>query len=174
MALTAKQRKQKQLAREQEELRMQPDSTYEFLKTPFHEFAEEDPNWNSVTLSFELMGMEAPLFEDDRGPEAFAPDFCFSTDEDRNDAFRGYAGSVGRAEVMVDSLLDAAIELAGVIQSYKRKALLASRNEIEIADLSDPIKRREALDANTRISRIEEVLDKNVRRTLPQWKVKGL
>ena len=174
MALTAKQRKQNQLAREQEEMRVQPDSTYEFLKTPFHEFAEEDPNWTSVTLSFELMGMEAPVFEDDRGPEAFATDLCFATDEDRDDSFRGYAGSIGRAEVMVDCLLDAAIELAGVIRSYKKKALLIRRNEIENADLSDPNKRREALDANTRISRIEEVLDKNVRRTLPQWKVKGV
>ncbi len=120
------------------------------------------------------MGLEPPTFEDDRGPEAFASDVCFRTDEDRDDAFQGYAGSIGRAEVMVDYLLDAAVELADVISRYKKVALKVRRAEIEAADLSDPDKRREELDAITRIARIEEVLDKNVRRTLPQWKVKGI
>lgn len=174
MALTAKERKQKQLEREQEQLRVQPDSTYEFLDTPFHQFVEESPNWSSIDLLFDLMGLEPPTFEDDRGPDAFAADDCFSTDEDRNDTFRGYAGSIGRAELMVDFLQDAAIELASEINRYKKRALKARRAEIEAADLSDPEKRREALDAITRISRIEEVLDKNVRRTLTQWKVKGI
>lgn len=174
MALTAKERKQKQLEREHEQLRALPDSTYDFIDTPFHQAIEDGMSLSDVELMFDLMGLEPPVFEDDRGPEAFAADGCFRTDEDRDDAFRGYAGSIGRAEVMVSHLLDAAIELASVINRYKKQALKARRAEIEAADLSDPDTRREALDAITRIARIEEALDKNVRRTLPQWQAKGL
>lgn len=57
MALTAKQRKQNQLAREREAQRVMPDSTYEFLHVPFHEIAENDPIWSNVTLRLELIGM---------------------------------------------------------------------------------------------------------------------
>ncbi len=174
MALTAKQRKQNQLAREHEERRKLPDATYEFLKIPFHEEAENDSNWSSVTLSFELMGIDAPVFEDDRGPEDFAMEFCFATDEDRDETFAGYSGSIGRAELMVDFLLDAAIELAGVIRNYKKRAISAQRKEIEEADLSDPDDRRKAMETIARLARIEDVLDKNVRRTLPQWIAKGI
>ncbi|KIN71150.1 hypothetical protein [Sulfitobacter guttiformis] len=174
MALTAKERKQNQLAREQEELRKQPDSTFEFLDTPFYQAVEDGMSLSDVELMFDLMGLEPPVFEDDRGPTAFASDVCFLTDEDRDEAYQGYAGSIGRAEVMVDHLMDAAIELAGVIKHYKKHALKKKRAEIEAADLSDPDKRREALHTITRIARIEEALDKNVRRTLPQWMVKGI
>jgi len=174
MALTAKERKQNQLAREQEDMRRQPDSTYEFLDTPFHRFIEERMSLSDVELMFDLMGLEPPTFADDRGPEAFASDGCFRTDEDRDDAFQGYAGSIGRAEVMVGHLMDAAVELADVINRYKKQALKKRRAEIEAADLSDPNKRREALETATRIARIEEALNKNVRRTLPQWMVKGI
>ena len=131
MALTAKERKQKQLAREQEELRKLPDSTYDFLETPFYVAAEDNPNWSNVSLSFELMGLEPPEFEDDRGPADFAHEHCFATDEDRADAFEGYCGSIGRAEAMVDFLLDASIELASVINTYKKQALRDHRQQIE-------------------------------------------
>lgn len=68
---------------------------------------------------------------------------------------------------MVDCLMDAAVELAGIIQTYKRNAIAARRIEIEAADLSDPDTKREALETITRLSRIEDVLNSNVRRTVP-------
>ena len=174
MALSAKERKQNQLAREQEELRVMPDSTYEFLQMPFHAYLEDDANWSNVTLSFDLMGIEAPSFEDDRGPEEFPFEGCFRTDKERDDAFQGSSGSVGRAEVMVGLLMDAAVEMAGVIQAYKKKAIAEQQRKIEAADLSDPEIRRKAMETIARLARIEDALDKNVRRTLPQWKVKGI
>ncbi|WP_394198547.1 hypothetical protein [Litoreibacter albidus] len=174
MALTAKERKQKQIAREQEDLRKLPDSTYEFLRTPFYVAAEDNPNWDNVILSFALMGLEPPIFENDQGPESFADQDCFATDDDRADAFEGYRGSIGRAEAMVDFLLDASIELASAINSYKKQALRDHRQQIENSDLSDQETRREALGTIARLARIEDALDKNVRRSLPQWKVKGL
>jgi hypothetical protein len=174
MALSAKERKQKQLAREQEELRVMPDSTYEFLQMPFHAYLEDDANWSNVTLSFDLMGIEAPSFEDDRGPAEFPVEGCFGTDEERDDAFEGLSGSIGRAEVMVDLLMEAAIEMAKVIQTYKRKAIAEQRRKIEVANLSDPEIRRQAMETIARLARIEDALDKNVRRTIPQWKVKGI
>jgi hypothetical protein len=125
---------------------------------------------SDVALCFDLMGPEPPVFADDPGPEAFASDLCSRTDEDRDTALRRDAGSIGHADVRVDHLLVAAVELADGIRRKKGIALKEQHAEIENAD-SD--KRREAPSAITRTARIEDVLSKNIPRTLPQQKIKG-
>ena len=75
---------------------------------------------------------------------------------------------------MIDLLLEAASELANIVNRYKRDELAARRKEIEESDLSDPEERRTAIDNITQITRIEAELSKNVRQTLPIWKIKGL
>ena len=174
MAMTAKERKQKQLERERDQLRKTPDSTYPFLKIPFFERTEDDGNWSSVDLCFELIGMDPPAVDDDRGPEAFAHDVCFATDEDRQEAFQSYEKSIGRAEFMMDMLLDAATELASIINNHKRSELKSRLKELETADLSDQSERAEALKKAAVISKLLEDLDKNVRRTFPVWTLKNL
>jgi hypothetical protein len=174
MAMSAKERKQKQLKREQEGLRLLPDSTYPYLATPFYQHLEMDPNWSSVTLAFDLLGIEPPDFKDDRGPEAFARQECFATDEDRTEAFNGSSGSIGRAEVIVGVLLDAASELASIINKFKLQELKQRLDEVEGTDFSDPALRKEALEAVVHIGKIKDELSKNVRKTLPLWQVKGV
>ena len=172
MAQSAKERKQAQLERDQKALARKKDATYPFLKTPFFERLENDGNWSSVELCFDLLGIDPPVFENDRGPEDFASDACFSTDEDRAEAFESSEKSIGRAEVMVDMLLDAAMELSHIINRYKQDELRKRREEWERSDLSDPNRRGEALQAAAEIAKLQEALQKNVRRTFPVWRVK--
>lgn len=174
MALSAKERKQAQIERERALLAKKPDATYPYLRVPFFERLDADANWSSVEMCFDLLGIDPPIFEDDRGPEDFANDACFSTDEDKVDAFQSSKGSVGRAEVMVDLLLDVAIELSGIINNYKREELRERREELAGADLSDPDARVKALETAAEIAKLEELLQKNVRRTFPVWRVKHL
>jgi hypothetical protein len=174
MAMTPLERKQKQLDRERDALRVMSDSSYSYLSKPFFERLEQDPNWSSVQLCFELMGIEAPEFHDDRGPAAVALEHCFSSDEGRDEAFSGYEGSVGRAEAMVGLLLDAAMELASIIQAHKLIELDARLREIEALDLSDPDERKGAFEAAVHIGKVKDALNGNVRRTIPQWQVKGV
>lgn len=172
MALSAKERKQAQLERERQALVRKADATYPYLKTPFFERLENDGNWSSVEMCFDLLGIDPPMFDDDRGPEDFASDACFSTDEDRVEAFQCSKNSIGRAEVMVDMLLDAAMELSHIINRYKQDELRKRRDELEKSDLSEPNRRGEALEAAAEISKLQDELEKNVRRTFPAWRVK--
>lgn len=172
MALSAKERKQAQLERERQALTRKMDATYPHLKTPFFKHLEKDGNWSSVELCFDLLGIDPPVFDDDRGPEDFASDACFSTDEDRVEAFQSSENSIGRAEVMVDMLLDAAMELSHIINRYKQDELRKRRDELEKSDLSEPNRRGEALEAAAQIAKLQDELQKNVRRTFPVWRVK--
>ncbi|MBM2323030.1 MULTISPECIES: hypothetical protein [Marivita] len=174
MALSAKERKQKQLERERQAMARMKDATYPFLKTPFYKHLEKDGNWSSVELCFGLLGIEPPVFEDDRGPEEFADSACFATDEDLIEAFQSSEKSIGRAEVMVGVLLDAAMELANIINTYKSEELKKCREELERSDLSEPERRREALETSAQLARLQDELDKNVRRTFKTWTVKLL
>ncbi|QFT97428.1 hypothetical protein FIU85_08960 [Roseovarius sp. THAF8] len=172
MALSAKERKQAQLAREKQALVRKKDATYAYLKTPFFKCLENDGNWSSVEMCFDLLGIDPPVFDDDLGPEAYASDTCFSNDEDRLEAFQSSEKSIGRAEVMVDMLLDAAMELSHIINRYKQDELLKQRDALEKADLSEPNSRSKALETAAEIAKLQDELQKNVRRTFPVWRVK--
>ncbi|VVT16314.1 conserved hypothetical protein [Roseovarius sp. EC-HK134] len=174
MAMSARERKQKQLENERRELARQMDATYPYLKVPFFEYLSEDGNWTSVQLCFDLMGFEPPFFEDDRGPADVAGEDCFDDEEQRIETFKSSEKSIGRAEVMMDLLLDAAMELSGIINSYKQGELQKRRQELEQADLSDPEQRSMALQDAAEIARLQEELQKNVRRTFQTWRVKVL
>ena len=170
MALSAAERKRRQVERERLAMQRRPDSTYEYLSKPFYSYLDEDPNWSSVTLSFDLMGIEAPAFLDDSGPESFVINDALGDDE--GTGFESFERSIGRAEVMVDLLLDAAVELSGIINRFKTDELKRYLSEIEQSDLSDQAAKALAMKEAVHIAAIQKELEKNVRRTFPQWKVK--
>ncbi len=174
MALSAKERKQRQLAREQEEARKLPDSTYRFLKTPFYKHLEDDPNWSSVEMVFDLIGIDPPDFADDRGPEHFVGEGIYADDQDLSDVFAASKGSIGRAEVMVGCLLDAVSEFSQIINNYKKRELSQRLAELESKDLSNSEDRKVALAEAADIAKLQVELAKNVRRTFPQWLIKGI
>lgn len=174
MAMTANERKRAQIQREQEALRSMPDSTYPYLSVPFFEYLEEDPNWGDAEQCFERMGIMPPRFDDDRGPVDVAFEDAFRTDEERIAAFHGSERSIGRAEVMVGQLLDAASGLSQIINKFKKAELNRVLVGIQERDLTDPDVRKATMDEVVHIARLQEELEKNVRRTFPQWEVKIL
>ena len=172
MAMTANERKRAQIQREQEELWQMPDSTYPYLSVPYFEYLEDDPYWDDAQQCFERMGIMPPRFDDDRGPVDVAFDDGYKTDEDKIEAFKGSERSIGRAEVMVGQLIDAASELARSINKFKRKELEKSLAQIQQRDLTDPQIRATTMAEVVSIARMQEELEKNVRRGFPQWVIK--
>lgn len=174
MALTANERKRAQIAREQEALRQLPDGTYTYLSMPFHQYLDQDGNWSDVQQCFEMMGINPPQFQDDRGPADFAFDDIFGSDQDKIETFKGSENSIGRAEVMVGQLLDAASGLSQIINKFKQTELNRALAEIHQRDLTDPDIRKATMEEVVHIARLQEELQKNVRRTIPQWEIKIL
>lgn len=137
--------------------------------TPFHAWLAEHGDWDSgVDLPLALAGIAAPEFTDDRGPEDFVLNGAI---EGVDEPFGVASDSLGRAEVMVGCLIDAAAALAEMISSYKQQQIRHRIAQIEGMDLSDPAVRKRALAENVRLHKMLNRLGKKVRWTFPEWKV---
>lgn len=140
------------------------------FRTPFYELFGGSGHDLDFELALALAGIPAPEFEDDSGPEVFAlRDATVGVD----DPFGGAKGALGRAEVMVGCLIDAAVSLAALVNEYKRTEIRTRIREIEESDLSDPQVRRAAFKEVTRLNKMLDQLSKQVRWTFPQWKEPG-
>ena len=125
-----------------------------------------------LSYYFDEMGMKAPEFENDNGPEAFSEDVF--PKEVLHEIFPDLShGSLRRAEFMVGSLKEAAGVIATTVNIYKRNEIKARLAEIEASDLSDAQTKKAALKEATRLNKMLDQLNKQVRYTLPQWKVTG-
>ncbi|WP_028717161.1 hypothetical protein [Paracoccus sp. J39] len=164
--------RQRQKEKRQQEL-TQATAPQDVFREPFFQVFPPDEQVSSqYCQSLELAGITAPLFEDDRGPEAYTLDdldeleakFVFGEDS---------GTSLGRAEVMIGCLIKAAEGLADEVNTYKRTEIKARLAEIEASDLSDPAKKKAALKEATRLNKMLDQLDKQVRWTFPAWKVTG-
>ncbi|MBB3566088.1 hypothetical protein [Rhizobium sp. BK491] len=132
------------------------------FKAPFHEFMGDF--WNDVTTYLEWSGVkEIPDYVADGDTD---PDWNPETDGPNR-------GALGRAERMVGLYLDAASTLADYINRYKVQEINARLAELEVADLSDTQARKQAVADIVRLTKFRDQLSKQVRWTLPQWKVKG-
>lgn len=144
------------------------------FREPFFKFYDNHGELSTLSIALNFVGYEIPEFVDDRGPEAYAIDyFPHEGDDPDEDPFEGASNSLGRAELLVGGFLDAAITLAGIVNNYKKKEIEARLGEIEVADLSDPKARKAALKDAARLHKMLDQLDKQVRWTFPQWKVKS-
>jgi len=166
--------RERQKAKKQEQLR-QPAPSSNLFQKPFFEFFTEDEQMGSqYSQSLELTGIDPPVFDDDRGPEA-------STLDDLSDPtvegglinpFGTSAGSsLGRAEVMIGCLLDAASDLAAWVNNYKKSEIQSRIHEIEAAEAATPEARSEAFAKVAELTRMLGDLDKTIRWPLPVWKV---
>lgn len=173
MALSANERKQRQLARDEAARRRMPDSTYPFLSQPFHEWLDADDNWDEVKSNLDLIGIQSPEIDDDTGPSEHSLREI-SDREEHADTFTAFEGSIGRAELMAEALIGAGESLARMINRFKREELKKRLIALEAEDLADPDRRRAALAEVAQITRLQEELQKNIRHTLPQWMVKGV
>ncbi|WP_442579101.1 hypothetical protein ACSBOB_26835 [Mesorhizobium sp. ASY16-5R] len=175
MALTPaeKQRRYRERKKEKdnspEQKRKQVDATHPYLQQPFFEWMGR--GWDDVNFPLGLIGFEIEPFTDDRGATDVTAVFDeWGTSEGYYDQ---YKSSIGRAELMVGCLLDAAGELAIYVNRYKREQVAKAIADIEASDLGDPTAKKRALADIVELTKIRAQLEKDVRWTLAQWKVKG-
>lgn len=119
-----------------------------------------------------INGIVPPKFGDDKGPDAF---IIYETNElEKPDYNFGSAhNSLGRAELMIAGLADAARYLAEAVNEFKQKEIYTRLQDLEMVDLSTPEAKKAALKEAARLNKMLDQLDKQVRWTFPQWKVTG-
>lgn len=168
MAKTSTERMREKKERDEAARRTMADATYPYLKRTFSELADAHDGFTEFQLPLWTAGIEAPSFADERGPEAFVLE---DATQGVDNPFGETQGAVGRAEVIVACLIDAAIELAEVVNSYKRHEIEARLAELES---SSDTNRATAMKEAVRLNKMLDQLDKQVRRSFPQWKVTGV
>jgi hypothetical protein len=163
MAMTPLERKHRSLEKKAEREKLAGDPTDKIAERPFNEYLTAS-DWSEVLTYLDWAGIN---------PDA-VPTFDTDDDPEHNPETDGpYRGSIGRAERMVGLFLDAASQLASMINDYKKQEIGRAIAELEGADLTDPAVKRKALADIVRFNKLSDQLDKQVRWTLPQWKVKG-
>lgn len=176
MAKTALERKRDQLERQEKRLRLLEDGTYPFLKHPFFKWLEENSGrgWDDGDFHKDASQINFPDFENDSGPHSIDGEVeRIGKDDPEADPYAGYAGSIGRAERLVDDLLSLASIYASTINTYKKEELTTRIKEIEDADLSDPDVKKQALADIVRLRKMLERLDKVRRISIQEYKIKG-
>lgn len=159
--------RERQKAKKQEELK-QPTPPSKLFRTPFFEFfPPEEQLGSQYAQSLELAGIAPLSFEDDSGPEVSTLD-----DLQGSNPFSDSEGSsLGKAEVVIGCLIDAAFDLAVQVNAYKKSEIKARIAEIEASDLSDPEAKQQAFGEVAKLMKLLEQLDKQVRWSFPTWKV---
>ncbi|WP_165351268.1 hypothetical protein, partial [Ciceribacter ferrooxidans] len=77
--------------------------------------------------------------------------------------------SMGRADVFVGLLLEAATVLARRVNEFKLKEIGERIQEIEASEWTDPAAKKQALSDMVRLTKMRDQLSKQVRINLPQW-----
>lgn len=170
MAMTPAEKQKAYRERKKAEEQSLGDATYSVLKEPFFSWLERTEaygDWSAAEAELNLAALEMPPFEDDGGPrpsdDAFGDDIA--------EYYRGYSGSIGRAEAMVDQLIGAASCIAAAINNYKREEIEARLSEVEASTKMD---KAEAMQEAVRLTKMLDQLKKQARRSFPQWKVAGV
>lgn len=171
MALTPaeKQRayRERQKQKKEESFRKGDPTSFTY-SAPFHEFYGDYVRETDFDLALSLAGIPAPEFEDDRGPEEFVLN---GATDGVADPFGGVQGAIGRAEVMIGCLIDAAAALAELVNEYKQQEIKARLAELES---SNTTARATAMSEAVKLNKMLDLLDKRVRKDFPQWKVTGV
>lgn len=168
MAMTAAERKRQERARKRQAGDSALEATRPYCQTPFFEFFGDHPDALNFDMALDTAGIEPPALDDDRGPasrtgqiEAGSPD-----------AYSGFEGSIGRAEVIIGALLDAADELAAIVNAYKRQEIDRAVAELEESTISDVEQRRRVVSELIVLRGLQRALAGTYQRRLPRWKVK--
>ena len=171
MVLTPAEMQRQYRQRLKEKAKLANLASFEVFRSPFFEFLKSRNSSFGECLA--IGGMFAPEFSDDSGPRHHGVNGVFDHNHDDDPALDDSVRSLGRAEVVIESLLDAASELASQVNTYKRAEIKARLAEIEASDLSETEAKKAALKDAARLNKMLDQLDKQVRWTFPQWKVTG-
>lgn len=172
MAKSAAERKREQLQRERDRAKAMDDLTYGLPRAAFGAWLEEneDDRLTHLSICYDGMNRVPPSFDGETDPVSLTGNFEFPTKEDGELSFRG---ALGRAELEVDLLVEAAKTLAAMINVYKRVAIESRIRQIEMNELDDRETRAERLMEIMLLNRALERLGKSVRAELPQWQLRG-
>lgn len=160
--------RERQKAKRFEALRKAMPLAGDVFRQPFFRYWDEHIDTSDFEIPLDWAGIEIPVFDDDRGPEAYVdPAILRGLDE----PFGAAKNSLDRAEIMVGCLIDAATALAKGINKYRIAEIASRLRELEEADLSDPATKKAAFAEIARLNKMQDQLSKQVRWTFPQWKV---
>ncbi|WP_386683062.1 hypothetical protein [Loktanella sp. R86503] len=167
---TEKQRRyrERQRAKRAEELKTADQFFGETVnRTPFFKSFQDDGNLSDFHLYFDIMCIDAPDFKDDSGPKSM---FGLVEDAgDNADPYDGAHGSLGRAEVMVGCLLDAATTLAEMVRRHKLREIDARIKDFEKELVLNPSAAPTIAQQLANLVKMREDLQHSVRWTVPNW-----
>ena len=171
MALTDAERKRRSRAKQKAAVLTHDEASAlaGMARTPFFASPEMEANWSDIVMTLDSIGMDVRGFYDDSGSRSYSGEE-YEYDQALE---KPAANSLGRAELMMGGLISAAQQVAGLLNSYKRREIDARISEIEQSDLSDPEAKKKAFADMARLKKMRDQLDKQVRWTFPQWKVTG-
>lgn len=173
MAMSPAERKRLQVKRERDNARMQLDLTYSLPRKPLGAWLSEGSaaeNLQHLNICYDGMNRQAPDFDQDTDPVSASGDFEFPM---TGEGALSYRGALGRAELEVDLLIEAAKTLASMINAYKRDIITDRLEQIETHELSDPDTRSEKIKEVIGLTKALERLEKSVRADIPQWLIRG-
>ena len=173
MAREAKERMKDYRLRKLASERKEAESTLEFLDQPFCDWLRENKGrggWDGVNLSLDLAGLPPFEIHNDDGPRSYEGIVEAHPDE----TYEGYAASIGQAENFIDRLIEAAHDAAVVVSEYKQECISRRIAQIEAQAPADEASHRRAISEIVRLTRIRDQLEKQVKKTFPTWKVKGI
>jgi hypothetical protein len=153
-------------AKQRDELKKEEGAN--IYHSPFSEWVEHDGNFTDFDFSLALIGIHAPWFKDERGPEEFVLN---DATEGVENPFSGAQGAIGRAEITIGCLIDAAATMAGIVNRYKQQEIKTRLTELESSETAD---RATAMSEAVKLNKMLDQLDKQVRWSFPQWKVTGV
>lgn len=165
-------RERKRVAGELGQKKPQAHLLGEIFKAPFFEYGQNALESESFDQFFDMIGLEAPDFVDDSGPQSREGVLEFSSDPDWR-LWPEDARSLDRAEVMVGQLLDAASALARVVNAFKTQEIDARIAEIQPNDLAEPETKKAAIKKIVLLTKLRGQLEKDIRWPIKQWQVKG-
>lgn len=170
MALTPAEKQKAYRERKKAEKRAAKESTAPHLKRPLSALWNESAGFTDFEQALQLAGIAPPSFEDERNPEdeTLEPDAIGLDQYGVDEIFGNRKGAIGRAEVIIGSLIDAASELASIVNRYKRAEIEARLAELENSAETDVAT---AIEQAVRLNKMLDQLNKQVRRSFPQWEV---
>ena len=158
--------RERQKEEEKQELRRSEKTQHWYVERGFSEYADHSGERIDYEMALDVAGFEPDGFYDEADPKS-------ATGEIEPSTYDGIKGALGKAELTIGMLLEAATTLAGMVNDFKQQEINTRIAELEASDLSDPDARKQALAAIVKLTKYRDQLSKQVRWTLPQWKVKG-
>jgi hypothetical protein len=127
------------------------------------------PEFEHLTICYDGMNRIPPSIHDETDPVSQTGNFVFPSTEHGEPSYRG---ALGRVELEVDLLIEAAKTLATMINAYKRDVISNRIRQIEGDELDDRNNRAEMLKEIVELNKALEQLDKSIRVEVPQWQLR--